>query len=76
MPRELVATRMHRRLFGREATHPHPLLGDAVVLGQQTKRAVAQLVGPRVADVTQRRGRDAVVIDREPEAMTVVPMPK
>ena len=37
---ELVTSRMHRRLFGRESTHAHPLFGDAVVVGQLAQRAV------------------------------------
>jgi len=42
---ELVTSRMHRRLFGRESTHAHPLFGDTVVLSQLTKRTVSKLVG-------------------------------
>ena len=52
--RQLVTSWVHRRLFRGESTHSDPLLGDAVVVGQLAKCAVAQLVGPRVAHVTER----------------------
>ena len=74
---ELVATRMHRRLFGRESTHAHPLFGDAVVFGQLAqarRRAVGR-------PASRRRDRASASVTPSsstvrPSAMTVVPMPK
>ena len=62
---QLVTSGMDRGLFRRESTHAHPLFGDAVVIGQLSKRTITQLIGPRVADVTERRRRDTFVVDRE-----------
>ena len=57
-----MAPRVDRRLFGREPSHPDPLLGHTVIFSQESERAVAQLIDPGVADVTERRGDYAPLV--------------
>ena len=56
---------MNGRFLRSESAHANPLFGHTVVLAELSQGSISQLVGPRVADVKERRRSDAVAISRQ-----------